>query len=157
MYQKILVPLDGSKVAEVALPHAVQMAKLFKAELVVLRVAFALGFPGSDPVEAQSTVVEETDIYLAGVTKALQSRGLKASRVGRYGKAAEAIIDYAAHHDISIIIMATHGRSGVGRWLLGNTAEKVLRGTQVPILLIRASPGAETEPGHIEEPFLKTL
>ena len=144
MYKKILVPLDGSEVAQVALPHAVHMAETFHADVILLRVAFAPAYPGSDPVEAQRAVVVESQAYLEKVARTLQPLGPKVSTVVRYGKAAEEIIGHAAQQHVSIIVMATHGRSGVGRWLLGSTAEKVLRSTQVPVLLIRAAQGAET-------------
>ncbi len=128
MYKKILVPLDGSAVAEVALPHAIEMAKIFQAELILLRVAFVHFLPGSDPVELESAAVRESEAYLERVAQRLTAEGLQVHTVVRYGKAAEEIIDHAAENQVSVIVMATHGRSGVGRWLLGSTAEKVLRG-----------------------------
>jgi nucleotide-binding universal stress UspA family protein len=143
MYQRILIPLDGSEVAEVALPHAITMANTFNADLNLLCVALAHGFPGSDPVETQRVAVAESHAYLEQLCTRLQQQGLRVTPTVRYGNAAEEIIAYAGGHDISIIVMATHGRSGVGRWLLGSTAEKVLRGTPVPILLIRATPRQE--------------
>ena len=139
MYHRILVPLDGSEVAEVALPHAIHLAETFKADLILLRVALAHGFPGSDPVDIQRVAVAESHAYLDQLCQRLQQQGLRVIQTVRYGNAAEEIIEHATGHDISIIVMATHGRSGVGRWLLGSTAEKVLRGTHVPILLIRAT------------------
>ncbi|RMD59373.1 universal stress protein [Candidatus Parcubacteria bacterium] len=149
MYKKILVPLDGSAVAEVALPHAIEMAKIFQAELILLRVAFVHFLPGSDPVELESAAVRESEAYLERLAQRLSAEGLKVHTVVRYGKAAEEIIDHAAENQVSVIVMATHGRSGVGRWLLGSTAEKVLRGTEVPVLLIRAKPAPASK---TEEP-----
>jgi nucleotide-binding universal stress UspA family protein len=146
VYTKILLPLDGSEVAQVALPHAVKMARMFKAEIILLRVAYAPPYPGSEPIEAQRAVVAESDAYLKEVAASLQGQGLTPITSVRYGHAAEEIIAFASHADVSLIIMATHGRSGVGRWLLGSTAERVLRGTAVPVLLIRAS--QEPAPQH---------
>jgi nucleotide-binding universal stress UspA family protein len=146
VYKKILLTLDGSEVAQVALPHAVKMAQMFAAELILFRVAYAQPYPGSEPIEAQRAVVAESDAYLKEVTASLQGQGLTLLTSVRYGNAAEEIIAFASHADVSLIIMATHGRSGVGRWLLGSTAEKVLRGTTVPVLLIRA--GQEPLPQH---------
>lgn len=144
MYETIVVPLDGSEVAQVALPHAVKMAELLHAPLILLRVAYAPASPGSDPVEAQRAVVAESQAYLEEAARTLQPCGLKVSTVVRYGKAAEEITAHAAQNKGAIIVMATHGRSGVGRWLLGSTAEKVLRSTTVPVLLIRASRDGES-------------
>jgi nucleotide-binding universal stress UspA family protein len=144
MYNKILVPLDGSELAQVALPHAVKMAEIFQAELVLLRVALAPILLGAEPVEAQRLVVAESDAYLKTVRADLQPTGLKLSTEVRYGNAAEEIIAFASQESIGLIVMATHGRSGVGRWLLGSTAEKVLRGTTVPVLLIRADSQQES-------------
>ena len=143
MYQKILVPLDGSAVAEVALPHAVQLAAMCHADIVLLRVAFAAAFTSGDPVAAESAAVSESATYLEQVAQARQSQELMLSTAIRYGNAAEEVLAYAEQQNISLIVMATHGRSGVGRWLLGSTAEKVLRGSTVPVLLIRATPGTE--------------
>jgi nucleotide-binding universal stress UspA family protein len=144
MYSRILVPLDGSELAQVALPHAVHLAQLFQAELILLRVAYAAAYPGSDPVAAQRAVVAESDAYLTAVATSLSPQGLTLHTSVRYGNAAEEIIAFASQEGVALIVMATHGRSGVGRWLLGSTAEKVLRGTTVPILLIRAG----TEESH---------
>jgi nucleotide-binding universal stress UspA family protein len=144
MYNKILLPLDGSELAQVALPHAVKIAEIFQAKLVLLRVACAPILLGTEPVEAQRLVVAESDAYLKTVVADLQPTGLKLSTGVRYGNAAEEIIAFASQESIGLIVMATHGRSGVGRWLLGSTAEKVLRGTTVPVLLIRADSQQES-------------
>jgi nucleotide-binding universal stress UspA family protein len=147
MYSRILVPLDGSELAQVALSHAVYLAALFQAELILLRVAYAPAYPGSDPVAAQRTVVAESEAYLKAVAANLSSPGLTLHTSVRYGNAAAEIIAVASQESVALIVMATHGQSGVGRWLLGSTAEKVLRGTTVPILLIRASTGESCETG----------
>jgi nucleotide-binding universal stress UspA family protein len=147
MYSRILVPLDGSELAQVALPHAVHLAALFQAELILLRVAYAPAYPGSDPVTAQHAVVAESDIYLKAVATSLSAQGFTLHTSVRYGNAAEEIIAFASQESVALIVMATHGRSGVGRWLLGSTAERVLRGTTVPILLVRASTGTNRETG----------
>jgi nucleotide-binding universal stress UspA family protein len=76
--------------------------------------------------------------YLQEVANELQRMGLKVQRVVRHGPAAEAIVDYADHAGIRQIVMATHGYSGVGRWVHGNVAERVLQSAGVPVLLVRA-------------------
>jgi nucleotide-binding universal stress UspA family protein len=143
MYDKILVPLDGSEVAQVALQHAMHMAEVFHASLILLRVAPAPIYPESSQTEAQRIVGEDSQKYLVQLAKPLQSQGYNVSTVVSYGKAAEEIITHAAQQHVSIIVMATHGWSGVGHWPLGSTAIQVLRGTTTPILLIRATQKAE--------------
>ncbi len=141
MFKKILVPLDGSALAEAIVPQVTELVRLHGAELVILRVALAHGFPGVDPTEAQLQAVRESEKYLEGVEKDLKARGLKVSSVVRYGNAAEEILDHAAFAGIDLIAMSTHGRTGVSRWVLGSVAEKVLRASTTPLLLLRA-PGA---------------
>lgn len=139
MYTRILVPLDGSEAAEEALVHAVQMADIFGAELILLRAAFLAEMPGLDPGEAQSLLVKESEAYLCEVAGKLRARGRRVCTVVHWSEAAEAIIDYAVAHEVSVVVMATHGQSAPERWPLGSVAEKVLRSMRVPVLLIRAS------------------
>ena len=141
MFKKILVPLDGSALAEAIVPQVVELARVHGAELVILRVALAHAFPGADPTEAQLQAVRESEAYLEGVEKGLKDRGFHVSSVVRYGHAAEEILDHAAFAGIDLIAMSTHGRTGVSRWVLGSVTEKVLRASSTPLLLVRA-PGA---------------
>jgi len=144
MFKKILVPLDGSALAEAILPQVTELARVPDAELVILRVALAHAFPGADPTEAQLQAVRESEKYLEEVGKGLKGAGLRVSSVVRYGHAAEEILDHAAFAGIDLIAMSTHGRTGVSRWVLGSVAEKVLRASSMPLLLVRA-PGAATQ------------
>jgi nucleotide-binding universal stress UspA family protein len=134
----ILVPLDGSTVAEAILPQVTELATLHGAEVVLLRVALAHAFRGTDQTDAQVQAVQEAEAYLAGVVERLLASGIKAQSVVRYGHAAEEILDHAETGDVDLIAMSTHGRSGVRRWMLGSVAEKVLRAAPVPVLLVRA-------------------
>ena len=141
MFKKILVPLDGSALAEAILPQVTELARVHNAELVVLRVALAHAFPGADPTEAQLQAVRESEKYLEGVEQGLKGGGLHVTSVVRYGHPAEEILDHAAFGGTDLIAMSTHGRTGVSRWVLGSVAEKVLRASTTPLLLVRA-PGA---------------
>jgi nucleotide-binding universal stress UspA family protein len=143
VYERILVPLDGSALAETALVHAVQMAEIFQAELILLRVAFVPTFPGSDTTAAQHAALAESEAYLERIASALSSRGLTIHTVVRSGKAAETIVEHALQQKVSVIVMATHGHHGVDQWPLGSIADKVLRSMQVPVLLIRPTPDAK--------------
>ncbi len=139
MFRRILVPLDGSALAEAVLPQVEELASLHGSEVVLLRVALAHSFPGSDPTQAQVQAVEEASGYLGGIEQAFVGRGIKALAVVRYGHAAEEILDHAQRARVDLIAMSTHGRSGIRRWMLGSVAEKVVRAAPVPVLLLRAS------------------
>lgn len=141
MFKKILVPLDGSALAESILPQVTDLARLHDAEVVLLTVALAHAFPGADPTEAQLHAVREAEKYLETMERELKGRKVRVSVVVRYGHAAEEILDHAAFAGIDLIAMSTHGRAGVRRWVLGSVAEKVLRASTTPLLLVRA-PGA---------------
>jgi len=138
MYKRILIPLDGSALAEAVLPHVEGLAKSSAAELVLLRVAFAHMLPGADPIEAQVARVQEAENYVADLAKRLQEKGVSAEAKVRYGDPAEEILDHAARDHIDLIAMSTHGRTGLKRVVLGSVAENVLRSAPVPMLLVRA-------------------
>ena len=143
MFNKILVPLDGSTLAEAALWRAVELAD--GGTLSLLRAAEAHSLPGADMIDAQVTAVREAEEYLAPVARRLADRGLKKVETHVwYGPAAAAIVE-AAEKKADMIVMSTHGRSGLGRLILGSVAESVLRGTRTPILVVRAD-SAPVEP-----------
>ena len=143
-FDKILVPLDGSVLAEAALWRAVEIAN--GGTLSLLRAAEAHTLPGADPVDAQVDVVREAEEYLASVARRLADRGLKKVETHVwYGPAAAAIVEEAETQKADLIVMSTHGRSGLGRLILGSVAESVLRGTRKRILIVRAD-SAPVEP-----------
>jgi nucleotide-binding universal stress UspA family protein len=134
----ILVPLDGSPLAELALSPAVKLARANDAKVVLLRAAEAYTTV-TDPAEAQVGVLREAENYLAGVRSRLLDGGMSVIETSVwYGPPAEAIVEAARHHAVDLLVMSSHGRSGLGRLLLGSVAESVLRATRTPILLIRA-------------------
>lgn len=139
MYQRILVPLDGSTLAEGVLPHVQALVKSLAAELVLLRVAFTHVFPGADPIQSQVTAVKEAEDYVSGLAKRLQEEGVRAEAKVRYGDPVEEILDHVTWDHIDLIAMATHGRTGLKRVVMGSVAENVLRRTSVPMLLMRAA------------------
>ena len=103
-----------------------------------MRAAQTHTLPLADPMEAQVHVVREAEDYLAQVQQRLRCRGLtRIETAVWYGPAAEAIVDAARVREADLIVMSTHGRSGIGRLVLGSTAEQVLRSTRTPILLVR--------------------
>jgi nucleotide-binding universal stress UspA family protein len=143
MYRKILVPLDGSRVAEGVLPHAKALAYSEGAELILLTVAAnpAMDFAFSDPGLAQGAVQEQEErskAYITGIENDLKAAGFKTSTLLRIGSVAEVILGVADELGADVIAMSTHGRTGPARWLLGSIAERVVHNSRVPVLLIRA-------------------
>jgi nucleotide-binding universal stress UspA family protein len=136
----ILVPLDGSSLAAAALPTAVDLAKASGARLLLLRAAEASTIRRADWTEAQVEVVREAETYLDAVKRRLEMEGMRNVETSVwYGPAASSIAEAAAARGVSLIVMSTHGRAGLGRLVLGSVAESVLRGTRTPILLVRDS------------------
>ncbi|MDP2625844.1 MAG: universal stress protein [Candidatus Rokubacteria bacterium] len=137
--ERILVPLDGSLLAEGAIQTAAGLARESGAALVLLRAAEAHTLPGADPTDAQVAVVREAEEYLTAVAARLGEEGVKKVETSVwYGPPATAIIEAARLQKGDLIVMTSHGRSGLGRLILGSVAESVLRGTTTPILLLRA-------------------
>lgn len=136
-FKKVLVPLDGSALAEGALPRAVGLAK-DGAQLILVRAAEAHPLPTSDSAEAQVKVVREAEDYLARVKARLEDAGITRVETSVwYGPPADAIVEAARFRGADLIVMSSHGRSGLGRLVLGSVAESVLRGTKTAILLVR--------------------
>ena len=143
-FDKILVPLDGSVLAEAALWRAVEIAN--GGTLSLLRAAEARSLVGADLVEAQVAAVREAEEYLASAARRLAERGMKNVETHVwYGPPAAAIVEAAQVEKVDLIVMSTHGRSGLGRLILGSVAESVLRGTRKRILIVRAD-SAPVEP-----------
>ena len=137
MFKKILVPLDGSKLAEGIVPRVEWLAKVHDGELTLIRVALAHTFPGMDPVQHQVNVVREAEEYLAKVENNLRSVGVRVKSVVRYGNDAQEIVDHARDRDFDLIAMSTHGRTGLTQFVLGSVANKIIHTATVPILLCR--------------------
>lgn len=132
MYKRILVALDGSELAEVAIPYAQEWAQRLGSELDIVTVC-----------ELSCEQESMQRVYVDKIAAELGRTGLRLHSVLLYGKAADAILDYSERNKISLIVMSTHGRSGVSRWVLGSVADKVLRSASCPILLISAPKGEE--------------
>ena len=150
MLSRILVPLDGSPLAEAVIPRVAELAALREAEVVLLRVALAHTLPGADPVETQVRAVAEAESYLGKLESGLVAQGLTVKSAVRYGHAAEEILDHARVGGVTLIAMSTHGRSGIRRWVLGSVAETVVRHSPVPVLLVRATGPVAASVGDAE-------
>ena len=142
MYTRMLIPLDGSKLAENVLPYARTLAGALDLRIELLSVVDTLDFARTthaghvrdfDPII--EAAVREGEQYLEGVARSFT--GLKVTCVVEQGQADQIIIEKAAGDKETLIGMATRGRSGIHRWLMGSVAEKVLRGATNPLLLVR--------------------
>jgi nucleotide-binding universal stress UspA family protein len=151
---KILVPLDGSALAETALPVAIDLlSDRPDTTLLLMRATEAPARPGTDPIEAQVRVVREAEEYLDSVATRLARTGAKGVKTSVwYGSAAAAIVEAARVGKVDMIVMGTHGRSGLGRLVLGSVAESVLRGTHIPILVVRDTGAPVQTPGPAAAP-----
>ena len=149
--KKILVPLDGSRLAEVALPEAFDFGRR-GATVVLLRVVEPKRLPAADPLETEVTAVREAEGYLASIATRATLAGVPTVETSVwYGTVAESIIDAAHVREVDLIVMSSHGRSGLGRLVLGSVAETVLRGTTTPILLLRDRGLPVTVPHEMKE------
>jgi nucleotide-binding universal stress UspA family protein len=141
MFKRILVPLDGSSLAEAVLPQVQDLVKALGAELFLVRVAAAHVFPGVDPTEEEVEVVQKAEAYVADVAGRLRNEDIPVHIAVRYGEAAEEILGHIGDNAVDLVAMSTHGRSGLSRLVLGSVAEQVVRHATVPVLLTRARGG----------------
>ncbi len=151
MYKKILVPLDGSELAECALNHVKKLFKDGPNGEVVLLYAVNIELPwrelsAEDPGYVitfdynalKKTFVDKAKKYISGVQSRLSSEGIKVgTEIIESNGPAHTITDYAQRHGIDLIVIATHGYTGMKKMLLGSIALKVLHESNVPVLLIR--------------------
>jgi nucleotide-binding universal stress UspA family protein len=145
--RRILVPLDGSGLAEQALPLAALLARRAGAELILTCSigwaqatadrALAIDVAGFS-VMLPERAADQAHAYLTDIGQQLAAQGLTARSDIRSAPAAEAILASAAEQAADLIVMSTHGRSGLGRWTYGSVADRVLRGATLPIVLVRA-------------------
>jgi len=150
MFEKILVCLDGSKLAEQILPYATEEAIRFNSRVELFHVVpepviDTQGIPGATGVPIEPTGALEqmrseqkvaTD-YLERVASDLRKKGIVVELVIQQGAAGEAIIGYSQDNDVGLIAIATHGRGGLGRAFFGSVADHVLRNSGLPVLVVR--------------------
>ncbi len=153
MFNKILVCLDGSTLAEQIIPYAIEQALHFNSEVVLFQainvpttmmatppvMAPGEAFPATPRPEVIKQLESEAQAYLGNWAERIREKGVKASCVTQEGAPANAIINYAAESDISLIAMATHGRGGLSRTIMGSVADEVIRNSNTPILVISPS------------------
>jgi nucleotide-binding universal stress UspA family protein len=149
MYKKILVPLDGSPLAACVIPHIENIAKSCGSAIDLISVVEPIEIPTRGKIALSDDDIKlidneakkETHKYLDSMVERLKRSGIKANPVILTGKPAESLIEYANNNHVDMLIMATHGRSGLTRFFWGSVAEKVLHAINIPVLLIRANEG----------------
>jgi nucleotide-binding universal stress UspA family protein len=141
MLDHILLPLDGSVLAERVLPHAVSLTEAFGSKLTLLRVVFqnedvnSLGIVNPMDWQMRKT---EAESYLKSVQERLQAVGVDCEAHIIEGKPAHQIVEYAKHNDVRLVVMSSHGSSGVSEWNINSTVQKVLFRALIPVMIVRA-------------------
>jgi len=148
MFQKILIPLDGSKLAECVLPFLDDLVKNSESDVILISVTESV--PGYRPVKNHSQPGEErlmpeavgkkerqAEKYLNRIAKGLTKKGFKVQTRVLLGNPAQEITYYARYHGCDLVVMASHGRTGPSRWAFGSVADKVFRAICTPVLMIR--------------------
>ena len=155
MFNRILVPLDGSMLAERAIPHAEQFARIFGSSIILLQVLDPTSYhENPNPVDPLSWQIRkaEADMYMNGITTRLRenlrgntpqskSKDEKKAQVTysiREGKPAENIIDFAHNEHIDLLIISTHGSGGLSRWNMSSITQKILNLIYLPLLIVRS-------------------
>jgi nucleotide-binding universal stress UspA family protein len=158
LIKRILVPLDGSKVAEQIVPHAEELARRMGAELILFQAyeSFLGVISGEAMVtmsaeeikEANRHREEDAKAYLRTIAGTLREMGLTVSEAVVPGDPADVILSYAESNAVDIISMSTHGLSGLKRWVFGSVTDKVLHAGDMPVLVVRAADQYNTKAGH---------
>jgi nucleotide-binding universal stress UspA family protein len=151
MYRTILVPVDGSAFGERALPLAVTLAWRLGAKLVLMRAASATVFPGVDATDAEVRAVDEAREYLVNLKAEWSGQGARIDIALPYGDPATEILQEIDTRHVDMVVMSTHGRSGLGRWIYGSVGEKVLSTSPFPVVLVRPTghlPPLDRDPAH---------
>jgi nucleotide-binding universal stress UspA family protein len=146
VFKHILVPLDGSGFAEAALPYALEMAAQFDSDITLLRVVLPprIGEGALSPESANFMIKVRDDLYTEAIDYLQRMKGsLRQQNYRAHYQAAESediaaeIISTAQGINADTVVMCTHGRGGLSRWLFGSVAARVLQSAQVPVLVIR--------------------
>ena len=153
MYKKIMVPLDGSELAECVLPHVDGFVTECQVETIifvwVVEPHYSTFSAPANPqisinMQENAKMLEEQEKssaarYLKQVISRVKHGGIKYKTDVLVGKVADRLVDYVDANEIDLVLIATHGRSGISRWVRGSIADRVLRSSRAPILMVRAS------------------
>ena len=156
MFERIIVPLDGSRLSAQAVPYASEIGKRFDAEVILVRVLSTSGLAilsqdtGFENAVATDIIAQEARIkdvdnaanakrYLMNWAQSLKTQGVKVSFQVTIGSPAKSIMELAVAQQASLIVMMSHGRGWFKRAIMGSVADEILRGSLVPVLIIRAT------------------
>lgn len=141
MFEHILVPLDGSPLAERVLPHILALAKAFHSRVTLLRVVYKQHQANQhgmvNPIDWQMRK-SEAEAYLKSTQERLSGMDLSTEICIEEGKPAKQIIHYAKQEDVDLIVLSSHGESGLSEWNINSTVQKVLLRAFMPVMIIRA-------------------
>jgi nucleotide-binding universal stress UspA family protein len=147
MFNKILVVLDGSALAQTVLPYVEELAWKFESEVLLLSVVTPVRdvlmteFMPQYQEAGRGVLMERASAYLSGVRGELRARNIGAEMMVAEGDPSATILDVAVQEKVDLIAMTTHGRTGLSRWAFGSVADKVMRYARCPVLLVRSPVG----------------
>ncbi len=149
MYQRVMVPLDGSELAECVIPHVEAIAKGCQVKEVLFvravqkidqpRDAYSFVIPEGDRKRFEKEAQTSAENYMKQLVERPVFKGVNKRWEVIVGPIADSLVDYAKNHEVDLIIIASHGRSGISRWVLGSIAERLLRSSSAPVLIVRAA------------------
>ena len=141
MFQRILVPMDGSSLAECVLPHILAIGKSFTSAVTLLRVLDPVGVVTRprpvDPLDWQIRLAE-AEAYLQSLAARFAGSGLQINLEVREGKAADSVIDFARCNDTDLILLSSHGQSGISGWNISSVVQKIILRAQTSVMIVRA-------------------
>jgi nucleotide-binding universal stress UspA family protein len=156
MYNKIMVPLDGSQLAECVLPHVQAITSGCKIATVVfvrvidpgtvsatLPAQGELGYQEKSRRQREEERKKNAEAYLKKIVDSISIENAVLNYEVLEGRVAETLADWAKKNNIDLIVIASHGRSGIGRWVMGSVADRIMRSVCIPVMMIRA-PGCVT-------------
>ena len=143
MYDRILVPTDGSECADRAVEHALDIAGQYDAELHVLSVVdsrdVSHSAPAISPDQVEQTLRDRAESVVEEVADRAEAAGVDAVTAVEPGIPDDVVVEYAEDEDCDLIVMGTHGRTGLERYLLGSVTERTVRRSSVPVLTVRGT------------------
>ena len=160
MFDSILVPLDGSLLAEGVLPHAIALARAFNAKITLLRVLDknqACESPQMFDLLNWQIYKTEAKLYLEKIGSRLQKSGLQAQEMVLEGLVAETITDYSQSHGMKLVILSSHGHTGLSQWGISSITQKIIFSAPTSVLIIRAHQPASSEAEPKEQPYAQIL
>jgi len=141
MYDRILVPTDGSDCADSAVEHAIDIAAQYDAELHVLSVVdsrdMSHSAPAISPEQIEETLRERAEAVVDEVAERASDAGVEVVTAVEPGLPDNVVVEYAEENDCDLVVMGTHGRTGLERYLLGSVTERTVRRSSVPVLTVR--------------------